>query len=202
MKHSVPTADVRLFHVTLAANLEAIAAHGLRAGMGGSFSGYGWPRPRLFLSERGAVRCWWHKIEDLVEHHNQGEDIIPRLQVPIVLRIESFHFSRGSYPRGSAHADRSPAASRVRSAHFAARELVDDPAGSRDCIGGRSFFTEDTKPVAGRAIEVWNGRRWENLADVDPESVIRAYVKSEKHFQEDDAEWTEVELQLPGRWPW
>jgi len=176
MKHSVPTADVRLFHVTLAANLEAIAAHGLRAGMGGSFSGYGWPRPRLFLSERGAVRCWWHKIEDLVEHHNEGEDIIPRLQVPVVLRIESFHFF--------------------------SRMLVDDPAGSRDCIGGRSFFTEDTKPVAGRAIEVWNGRRWENLADVDPESVIRAYVKSEKHFQEDDAEWTEVELQLPGRWPW
>jgi len=162
-----------LFHVTLAANLDDIAARGLRPGRGSSFSGYGWENPRVFFSERGAVRCWWHKIEDLVEHHNEGEDIVPNLQVPVVLRVETSDL---------------PA-------------LVDDPLGSRDCLGGRSFYVEKFT-LAPAGIEVWDGRRWQYVRNVDPETVMRAYVKREKHIQEDDAEWTEVELQLPGKWPW
>jgi hypothetical protein len=173
MKRSVPTTDVRLFHVTLAANLEAIATHGLRGGRGSSFSGYGWETPRVFFSERGAVRCWWNKIHDLVEHHNDGEDILPRLQVPVVLRAEQRDLP----------------------------VLTDDPLGSRDCLGGRSFYAKRFV-LAPAGVEVWDGRRWQDVRNVDPETVMRAYVKSEKHIQEDDSEWTEVDLQLPGRWPW
>lgn len=174
-----------LYHVTQVRNLESIAEHGLRSGGSSSFGGgyEGHARGRLFLAERGGVRCWWGKIEALVEDHNEGRDILPGLAVPVVLRIESFHF----------------------------KKLVDDPLGSRDCPGGRSYYSEG-KIIGPRAIEVWNGRQWESLPDVDPEAVMMAYVKSVKIMDEDgnvmrtDEEpedgWTEVELRLPGAWPY
>lgn len=162
-----------LYHVTLAANLESIVEGGLRGGTGRTFSGYGWSSARLFVSERGAVRCWWNKISDIVHHHNEDEDILPRLKVPIVLRTEAFHF----------------------------KNLVDDPAGSRDCLGARSFYAEGAV-IKPRAIEVWNGRSWTGLLDADPERIAMAYVESEKRFASDGYEWTEVELRLPGNWPW
>jgi len=46
------------------------------------------------------------------------------------------------------------------------------------------------------------------VRSVEPEEVIRAYVKSVKVIDgDDDGEegedgWTEVELRLPGSWPW
>jgi hypothetical protein len=187
-----------LYHVTLAANLEGIADHGLRAGGGSSFGGgyEGHARGRVFLSERGAVRCWWGKIEDLVEHHNEGRDIIPNLQVPVVLRVSLSDVA----PLAVASVDRPGGG-------WGRKKLVEDPLGSRDCLGGRSFYVESAVIRPG-GIEVWDGRRWHSVRTIDPEDAMRAYVKSVKVVEGDDGYggegeegWTEVTLQLPGSWP-
>ena len=171
-----------LYHVTAAHNLEGIADHGLRSGGSSSFGGgyAGHAQGRVFLAERDAVRCWWGKIEDLVEHHSEGRDIIPELQVPVVLRVRKAPLKR---------------------------LLTDDELGSRDCIGGKSFFIQGGAIDPGE-VSVWDGRSWSNVRSVEPEEVIRAYVKSVKVIDgDDDGEegedgWTEVELRLPGPWPW
>jgi hypothetical protein len=160
-----------LYHVTPARNLEGIADHGLRSGSGASFGGYaGHAQGRVFLAERDAVRCWWGKIQDLVEHHSEGRDIVPELQVPVVLRVRKAPLKR---------------------------LLTDDELGSRDCIGGKSFFVQGGAIEPGE-VSVWDGRTWSNVRSVDPEEVI----DGDEDGEEGEDGWTEVELRLPGSWPW
>jgi hypothetical protein len=175
------TGDDYLYHVTLASNLMSIQEDDLVPGAGQSFGGgyEGHARGRLFMCEHGAVFCWWNKIEDLVHHNFEGEQIVEGQHIPVVLR----------FPRSLVEDD-----------------LQHDELGSRDCIGGESYFITG-EPVPTMDIDIWDGKSWVSIVDLDaPEEVTAAYIESAtEEMDEYDGEETsywDVQLQLPGRAEW
>lgn len=161
-----------VYHVTVASNLDSISAYGLRRSRGiSSFPGYeGHTRGRIFVCDVDAVRCWWGKLEALVEHGYEPEDMVDGLHIPVVLRFEV-----------------DEALLRV------------DALGSRDCLSGESYFLEVDVPAEALEVwtgAAWLPVDEPGAAYVASCYV----AKDEEVEEEYDGEinvWRDVELRLP-----
>lgn len=159
-----------LYHVTYAANLPGIAAHGLIPGERSNYSGGydGHSKGRIFLTEEDGVRYWYQRMVDLAEHNSDNplEDLL----VPIVLAVDTEDPS--FYPDGL--------------------PIEEDKVGTRDALA-QAWFTRT--PVDTSAIYLWDGEEWVDPSDgVDPELALT----TEEQWDEDEEEtWVETEWSEP-----
>lgn len=142
----VKPSDGYFYHVTLYANLEGIAEHGLRpdAGTGIGGGAYDFHRKgRVFLTVPEGVFFWFSKAEEHADYNT--DDPIEDGATPVVLRVWE-----NSLPE----------------------EVQIDDLGTRDAGHREAVFV--TKTIDADVFEVWNGEEWVVLVDewnsIDPES--------------------------------
>lgn len=145
--------DGYLYHTTSYAAADQIGVDGLqpRRGAAGMFQHGGYDlyaQGKIFLADRGAAHEWFSKVEDQLEHYAADDgDLDERMAeiVPVMLRVDKFDL------------DEDP--------------QVDD-LGSRDVIGGTSYYV--TQPIDSAYIEFWHPKRraWVSLDDGLPDARL------------------------------
>lgn len=161
-----------VFHTTSYASAQAIAVDGLLPRTGGGVYQHGGydihSRGKIFASEGGAALQWFGKIEEMLGYHDsEYSDLDERIDamVPVMLRIDLDNVA----------------------------ELPNlDEIGSRDVIGGTSFYF--TKPIPAYAIEFWHPRKqeWVSLEDTDLPDA-RLGVESIEYYDDEGGEVDEDE---------
>jgi hypothetical protein len=168
-----------LYHTTTLDKLRSIARRGLSSNYRATFSGYaGHSAKRIFLTEKSAADCWYGKVKDIVEYGDREiEDLKRGKIIPILIRVD----------RDTLNPD---------------LKLYVDQEGSRDCIGGKSFYVKRKIPAG--VIEVWTGKDWQAATDFEAgvypwKETFGEYAKFYMEGPKDDRYMT-VDFKLPKGW--
>lgn len=89
-KYEIVSAKTAVYHVTLASKLAAIASQGLTIGNAPHIGGEMYREHRkgkLFLTGKGGIAFWVDRAEEWVRDGHEPEDFLPKLLIPVVLKV-------------------------------------------------------------------------------------------------------------------